>query len=412
MTSSRAFRAAAAFGVLTFLVACGANNPPAVSGASTALREPTTRVPSSSEESVAYQINPEHTGAVKRGLRLPVKVLWSTDPDGAQPVGYPVVANGIVVVAAGSDLVAINATNGTRLWRQGSPSGDAWIGPAYDNGMIFASPSEQSSSNYSGIYAFDQKTGSPIWSAPAPGQVFFSSAPTAENGAVYTAGAGAGGTLYAYDESAGTLKWAASVENGQDSSPVVTSKGVYVSYVCPQTYDFKPSNGKQIWHFNGYCEGGGGSTPVLYHGLLYVGDSSTLSGYNGLILTAKNGKVAGGFNSYYPPAFSGKLGYFTTSYRSTLAQLEARKVPSMKLAWKVTLSSDAFVTPPLVAGKIVYIVTAGGFLFGYDAQSGKQKVQITLGSGGSYRGFSPALAFGSNELIVPNGQYLIAIEGS
>jgi outer membrane protein assembly factor BamB len=182
--------------------------------------------------------------------------------------------------------------------------------------------------------------------------------------------------------------------------------------VCPQTYDFKPSNGKQIWHYSGYCEGGGGSTPVLYRGLLYVGDSNTLSGYNGLILTAKTGKVVGGFNSYYTPAFAGKLGYFTTTYRSTLAQLEARKVPSLNLVWKATLNSDSYVTPPLVAGNMVYIVTAGGFLLGYDAKSGKQKVNLNLGSAGSYRGFSVGLGYGSNELIVPNGQYLVAIGGS
>lgn len=412
MTSSRAFRAAAAFGVLAFLAACGANNPPAVPGASASRREPTTRVPSSSEESVAYQVNPAHTGAVKQGLRLPLKVLWSADPDGSKPVGYPIVANGVVVVAADADLIGIDASTGNRLWRQSAPGGYAWVGSAYDNGTIFAIPTEASGSAYVEMYAFDEKTGKLLWSAPAPGQSFFSSPPTASDGAVYTAGAGDGGTVYAFDESTGALKWTASVDGGDDSSPVVTSKGVYVSYPSPQTYDFKPSTGKQLWHFKGYGDGGGGTTPALFRGLLFAGDSSTLTGYNGLILTAKNGKVAGGFNSYYTPAFSGKLGYFTTTSHSTLSQLEARKVPSMKLAWKVTLSSDAFVTPPLVAGKIVYIVTAGGFLFGYDAQSGKQKVQITLGSGGSYRGFSPALAFGSNELIVPNGQYLIAIEGS
>jgi len=84
----------------------------------------------------------------------------------------------------------------------------------------------------------------------------------------------------------------------------------------------------------------------------------------------------------------------------------------MSLAWKVTLNSDSYVTPPLVAGNVVYIVTTGGFLLGYDAQSGKQKVQVNLGSAGSYRGFSVGLGYGSNELIVPNGQYLVAIGGS
>ena len=412
MNPSRAFRAGAAVGVVTFLIGCGANNPPTAPGAAALLREPTARGATSNEESVAYQVNAEHTGAVKRGLRLPLKVLWSADPDGSKPVGYPIVANGIVVVAAASDLIGIDASNGNRLWKQSSPSGYAWVGAAYDNGTIFAIPTQTSGSAYVQMYAFDERTGALLWSAPAPGQPFFSSPPTASNGAVYTGGGGIGGTVYAFDESAGALKWTASVDGGDDSSPAVTSKGVYVSYDCPQTYDFKPSNGKQLWHFQGYCHGGGGSTPVLYRGLLFVGDSSTLAGYNGLILTAKAGKVVGGFNSYYMPAFSGKLGYFTPSSYYGTTQLEARKVPSMALDWKVTLNSDGYVTPPLVAGKIVYIVTAGGFLLGYDAKSGKQEAQITLGNGGSYRGFVVGLGYGSNELIVPNGQYLIAVQGS
>ncbi|MBV9332723.1 MAG: PQQ-binding-like beta-propeller repeat protein [Candidatus Eremiobacteraeota bacterium] len=411
MISSRAFRAAAALGVIAALIGCGANTPPAAPSAAALLKELPASGASPAEESVAYQVNPQHTGAVKRGLRPPLKVVWSVNPNGNKAVGYPIVANGIVVVAAGSELIGIDATTGHKLWTQGAPGGYAWVGAAYDNGSIFAIPTAASGSTVD-MYAFDQETGSPLWSAPAPGQSSFSSPPTASQGTVYTGGAGVGGTVYAFNESTGALNWTASVENGDDSSPVVTSKGVYVSYVCPQTYDFTPSSGKQIWHYQGSCEGGGGSTPVLYQGLLFVGDSNMLSGYDGLILTADAGTVVGGFNSSFTPAFAAKLGYFVTSHGSAPSELDARKVPSLTLDWSVTLNSDSYVSPPLVAGKIVYIVTAGGSLLGYDAKSGKQKVQITLGSGGSYRVFVVGLGYGSNELIVPNGQYLIAIQGS
>ena len=90
------------------------------------------------------------------------------------------------------------------------------------------------------------------------------------NGTVYTGGAGSGGTLYAYAESSGHLNWRASVENGDSSSPVVTKAGVFVSYACPQTYQFNPRSGAQVWHYSGPCEGGGGSTAVLHGKFLYV----------------------------------------------------------------------------------------------------------------------------------------------
>lgn len=414
MLRSRAFcLAGAAFAAAGVLTACNGANPPAPGVSAGLTFDATARPPVSppSEGSVAYQVNAAHTGSVSRGLRLPLKELWSVNLGGSYGgVGYPVVANDIVVVTSGSKLFALNAKNGKTLWTQGSPSGYAWIGPAYDNGMIFASPSQESRSSYVGMYAFDERTGKEIWSESAPGQAFFSSPPTASGGTVYTAAAAVGGTVYAYDETSGALKWTASVENGEDSSPVVTPTGIYVSYACPQTYDFKPSSGKQIWHYSGPCEGGGGSTPVLYDGRLFVGDSDALSGYNGLILRAKAGRIAGGFNSYFPPAFAQSLGYFVASYGYSGEALEARKVSTMRLAWSVTLNSDSYVTPPLVAGNVVYVETAAGTLFGYDAQTGKQTVDMALGNSG-YRGLSVGLGYGSKELFVPDGTSLIAIEG-
>ena len=389
-----------------FLTACGAQGTPSIANGRP-VPSPGSHAPRISEQSVAYQINVEHTGFVQRPLHRPLTQLWSVDLGGSRgSVGYPVVANGIVVVASNDQLVALDEKTGIVLWKQGSPSG-YWVGPAYDNGMIFSNPSEGSGSSNVGMYAFDERTGKQLWSAPAPGQVFFSSPPTAVSGVVYTAAAGVGGTVYAYDESTGALKWTASVMNGDDSSPVVTSSGVYVSYACPQTYDFKPSNGKQIWHFSGPCEGGGGSTPALYDGLLFVGDSQALSGYNGLILKAKNGKIAGGFNAYFTPAFAYQRGFFVSG-----STLEAQDIPQMQQAWLVNLgSSDSYATPPLVVGNIAYIETAAGNLVGYDVENGKEKVQMKLGNGGYYRGLFAGLAYGDNELIVPNGAYLIALKG-
>jgi hypothetical protein len=59
--------------------------------------------------------------------------------------------------------------------------------------------------------------------------------------------------------------------NGDQSGPVVTSTGVYVSYARDQTYDFAPMTGNLIWHHSTFCEGGGGRTPVLYNGTSMYG---------------------------------------------------------------------------------------------------------------------------------------------
>ena len=126
-------------------------------------------------------------------------------------------------------------------------------------------------------------------------------------------------------------------------------------------------------------------------------------------LTANKGKVVGTFTSNFTPAFANYIGYFVTGYGSTL---EAAEIPSMRQSWSATLSGDTYVTPPLIVGDTVYIETASGELFGYASKTGKQEVQMNLGSYGNYRGLSVGLGYGSHELIVPDGSELIAVKGT
>ena len=357
-------------------------------------------------ESATYQSNTSHTGSIAASLKAPLAVKWAVNLGGS--VGYPVVANGIVVVAANGALVALSAKSGKMLWTQPAPTGGGWVGPAYDNGAVFSNVLYTNGSEGIGMYAFDQKTGHQMWDVVIPGQYAFSSPPTARKGVVYTGGAGTGGTVYAYAESNGHLNWTASVENGDNSSPVVTANGLYVSYACPQTYEFNPQNGASIWHYSGPCEGGGGSTAVLYDKLLFVEDSFAVSGFNGIALTASNGQPAANFNPVFTPAFANHIGYFTPNAQTMLAAT----TPTVSQAWMQTPKPDTYATPPLVIGSTVYIETVSGELLGYSAKTGALQVSMGLGFGDTSPGFSAGLAFGSNLLFVPAGSELIAVQGS
>jgi outer membrane protein assembly factor BamB len=362
------------------------------------------QVEAGTTSSVAYQANAIHSGFISAGLKPPLTVKWSIDLGAG--VGYPVVANGTIVVAANGALIGIDSATGAQTWSQTAPTGGGWVGPAYDGGNVFSNVLFTSGS--SGIGMFNAQTGAQLWSAELPGQYVFSSPPTALNGTVYTGGAGSGGTVYAYAESSGHLNWHASVENGDDSSPVVTKSGVFVSYACPQTYQFDPRSGAQLWHYSGPCEGGGGSTGVLHGTLLYVGDSDVVNGYNGIALTAAAGRPAANFNSELPPAFNKRLGFFVTNATT----LTALHVPKLTHAWSATIpASDAFATPPFVVGKIVYIVTRNGTLYGYAAGTGAAAMQMSLGNGNGQTGFAAGLGYGGGELIVPSGSRLVALTG-
>src|SRR5215472_17361032 len=56
------------------------------------------------------------------------------------------------------------------------------------------------------------------------------------------------GALQAVSEQSGAVLWIQSVLGSGDSSPVVTSSGVYLAYPCPAVYDFDPVSGALIWH--------------------------------------------------------------------------------------------------------------------------------------------------------------------
>lgn len=261
------------------------------------------------------------------------------------------------------------------------------------------------------MFAYDATTGDLLWSATLANQYLYNSPPTALNGIVYTAGAGDGGTVYAVSETSGEVLWTASVANGNSSSPVVTKTGVYVSYVCPNVYDFNPKTGKPIWAYSPDCDGGGGDTPVLFKGKLYVRDAIVFSGYNGGVFNATTGALESYFNSSFAPAFCGSTGLYTETN-----VLTAFSVTSGATTWTANPpSGDSYSSAPIIVNRVVYIGTAAGNVIGYSLATGKQEVLISVGASieasenEGYTGPQAGLAAAEGLLIVPASNYLVAL---
>jgi outer membrane protein assembly factor BamB len=364
----------------------------------------------SSDAAVAYQVNPTHNAVNNTlGLKPPLKVKWSVDLGGTASYAL-IIKNGVFVIGGStSTLYALNAQTGKPVWSEPVPPGyGPWIGAAYDNGIVFVVPANTPSYNGGAIFAFNAKNGAPVWMASLPNQAFYDSPPTALNGIVYTGGAEDGGTVYAVNEKDGNIIWTANVQNGQDSSPVVTTQGVYVSYVCPQTYDFSPVTGNQLWNFNGPCEGGGGNTAVLFGGNLYVRDALFYP-TSGLILDAATGSMVGGFNSAFAPVFEGGGGVYTES-----GSLTAVNLTTQRNIWSAAPAlGDSYGSSPVVANGIVYVGTSEGYLLGYGGKTGNNVVNMNLGYPiSANEGGSPqaGLAVAQGLLIVAASNELIALE--
>ncbi len=365
-------------------------------------------------QALGFQITTDHAGFISMpGFKPPLQVKWTVNFLGT--ASYPIIVGGkVFAIDAGngtvpSTLYALDANTGATLWSQPAPSGSGgWLGFAYENGGLFGATEETPGFQSGAMYGFAASDGHQLWSTTLAGQYLFSSASTARNGMVYTAGAGTGGTLYGVKERNGQVVWTAEVENGDSSAPAVTDNGVYVSYACPQTYRFDPKTGQQIWHYSGQCEGGGGDSAAVYNGLVFVRDLYDFP-TDGIALSVANGSLLGGANSAYSPAFADGYAVLTES-----GSLTAVKVNNGKVRWTVNASGENFSCAPLIVNDVVYVGTSIGNLEAYSGETGKQLYSTNLAQpilcNEYFEDPLAGMSAGEGLLVVPAGNTLVALQ--
>ncbi|MEV7953964.1 PQQ-binding-like beta-propeller repeat protein [Streptomyces sp. NPDC087532] len=331
--------------------------------------------PTQTGVSTTYQINARHDGSLVDTAvgAPPLSQKWSRDLGGN--VSYPIVAGGRVFATAaslngyGTVLHAIDAATGENAWEPVDLGGTYWWSAlAYGGGRLYAQ-------NYDGVLtAFNPATGKEIWTATLPGQYSFTSPPTFAGGVVYTGGAGSGGTLYAVDASSGAVLWTQPVANGDNSSPAVTADGVYVSYACEQTYAFDPKSGNPIWRHRTDCSGGGGRTPVLADGGVWVRDDA---GMTPSVLDIADGQVRGTYEAagWSPaPAFDGRQGYFVDD-----GVLQERHSRTLATRWKFE-GDGRISTAPIVVNGYVYVGSRTGRLWALNGATGQSVWSTDVGA--------------------------------
>jgi outer membrane protein assembly factor BamB len=357
-------------------------------------------------DATTFQMTIDHAGVTSSGgaVALQASPLWTVQLPG--PSSYPLISNGVVYVTIGasvsgpngSQLLALDAKTGKTVWGPVAIAGTyQWSNASIDGGKLFVV-------NFDGVLrSFDATTGAPGFSVQLPGQYAFSSPPNASGGVLYTGGAGSGGTVYAADEIAGTVLWSMGVANGDNSSPALSGSGVYVSYVCPQVYDFDPGTGAQLWHYNPNCDGGGGTTPVYSGGRLYVRDTNG-SGY---VFDATSGAVLYQFSASTIPAVTSTAAYYLNN-----GALEAHDPASGQLLW--SFPGDARLSSaPIVVDQYLIEGSGSGALFALDAGSGRVVWQGNAGASipapdenGVGQPLS-GLAIADGVLVVPAGNSLV-----
>jgi outer membrane protein assembly factor BamB len=367
-------------------------------------------VAGAASQATAFQLDAAHSGySADAGVAPPLTARWTVDF--GQPVSFPLIVDGRVFVISrnanqyGTVLHALNASTGAELWARPLGGTYYWSGQAYGAGRVYTV-------NGDGLMsALDAATGATVWATQLPGQYSFTSDPTFYDGVVYTGGSGTGGTLYAVDAASGAVRWSQPVENGDHSSPAVDSARVYVSYACTSVYAFDRRTGAPIWHPATTCTGGGGRTPVLGVGRLFVRDDGSATG---TVLDAAAGKVVDSFSSGPTPVIAGSTALYVSD-----GKLIAQDATNGQPRWSWTPEDGSTVTAaPIAANGVAFAGTSSGALVALDLQTGKPTWRTGLPAPvpfpDEHNASSPVAGLGAGEglLIVPSGTALVAFAGA
>jgi outer membrane protein assembly factor BamB len=238
----------------------------------------------------------------------------------------------------------------------------------------------------------------------------FPSAPTYRDGLLYVDGngPGGGGTLWAITRD-GDTAWSQHNPYGADeSSPAVGANRVFVSFAGPQIYAFDKTTGDLAWHYDSGFSGGGGRTPVLHDGRLYVRDRGVA-----YVLDAVTGNLIDTFSDVGPaPAFNDDKGFRVVDRGR---RVEAFDASTGLLRWFVGDPyrglGGAFTSAPLVLNDEVVVGSVEGNVYGI---KGKVNWQDAVGQpiyGPNEQDTTQlltGLAAGQGTLIVPANTKVVA----
>ncbi len=132
--------------------------------------------------------------------------------------GSPTVANGLVYVCNdATNLFALNASTGAKLWNYTNGGLGCYSSPAVASGVVYFLDF------YGNVYALNASTGAKLWNSPG-GE--YQSSPAVANGVVYIASGGS--ALSALNASTGAKLWSDDTAYRGISSPAIVDGVVYI----------------------------------------------------------------------------------------------------------------------------------------------------------------------------------------
>ncbi len=284
---------------------------------------------------------------------------WSFTTGGSVS-SSPAVVNGVVYVGSDdTNLYALSATGGSKLWS--FATGGNVFSPAVANGVVYTVGNGD-------VYALNAATGAQQWTQPIGADS--ESPPTVANGTVYV-GLGAG--VYAFDAATGAQLWTFSTDEVVDGAPTVTNGVVYVGSVDGNLYALNATTGTELWKFSP-----AGSevetSPAVADGVVYVAaDNGNIDALNATTGT-EIWSVAIGSSIFSSPAVANGVLYVGSDDGNVYA-LNAATGTQL---WTFT-TGGSVSSSPAVANGVVYVGSSDGNVYALDAATGDRLWSFTTG---------------------------------
>ena len=194
-------------------------------------------------------------------------LIWTNPPISTTSASSPAVAEGIVYIAQGSYMFALNDSTGAQVWNY-SIGVFTQSSPAVADGILYVGSEDKS------VYALNASTGAYVWSYATGGWV--DSSPTVADGRVFVVSFD--GNTYTLNATNGALIWECATDSvssnynlvGVPSSPAVVDGIVYLSSTFNQrAYALDASTGAVLW--NSSISGIVSSSPAVAGGMVFFG---------------------------------------------------------------------------------------------------------------------------------------------
>ncbi len=211
--------------------------------------------------------------AVENGTGSPPATMWVNTTSAVGKTVAPALQVGDQVFVGTNDstFIAMDATNGTELWRFGESEEAIWGQPAYQNGTVYITSVDGM------VFALDANSGEKKWEYELEGAI--AGGVVLNENTLYVADFAS--HVHALSTSTGEEQWLAVADDSTWSTPAYADGTVFFTDISGTIYAVDAHNGDQLWRQTQLYPLQ--TSPLVQDGVVYIASGPEGEATEGLI---------------------------------------------------------------------------------------------------------------------------------